>query len=79
MKRIENAESKRKWLRDAKAAFAKKYNSYKDPLSEIMIYGYKRSHSSDWILAHDRFLIVSVHELGFGNWDQIRKKIIRSP
>ena len=58
-------------------AIAAKVGRHPSPLESLTI-GYGSSKGKGWTLEEDRFLLVMLHQLGYGAWDSIRNEVRRA-
>lgn len=64
-------------MRDAIKKKMKKYAKSKNPIVDVQIPA--RASSSSFTDIADRFLLVKINELGFGNWEELRWAVRASP
>jgi len=79
IKNIERGESRIKKAGDQIAALNMKMKKYKDPYSEIELHYGPGSKSKTFTEEEDKFLICSTFKVGFGNWEDVKMEIKKSP
>jgi len=77
IKTIEKGEHRIQRQQDIMNAIATKLERYKNPMVELKIqYGANKGKS--YTEEEDRFILCSVHQLGYGSWDELKAEIHRS-
>ncbi|CAN8269599.1 unnamed protein product [Cochlearia groenlandica] len=77
IKNIERGEARIYRKDEIMKAIEKKLNRYRNPLLELKIqYGQNKGKQYDEEC--DRFMICTIHELGYGNWDELKRALKRS-
>lgn len=75
--RIERGEDKILRVVEMQNALAEKVARYKDPFKQLKI-SYGNTKGKAYTAEEDAFLLCMTHQLGYGNWDELKAEIRKS-
>ncbi|TVU17812.1 hypothetical protein EJB05_33869, partial [Eragrostis curvula] len=78
MKSIERGEAKIARKDEITRAISKKLSGYENPWSELKIQ-YGQNKDKRYTEQCDRFMLCTVHKVGYGNWDELKAAVRMSP